>query len=746
MRVAHCLAIFAAISVEAHGSVENTSLVTTRLVAQGGPAPKQVTLSAVSIDSYFRPISRRGTYLDPPRLEVRKGVWTISALADGYWSLPRTVDASGGDVTVEIKVWPAGVLRGTLTGSTSKRRPPNEVSVSFQFAGLPKVGYLATEGCRTSGSVWQCSLPVGTLNVRIKPDGYVPRYFFNVGISPAVDTTVGLLTLERGVSIVGNLLEDSGAAALGARVELRSANGEPLIGSAPATTRSRGFFQLVAQSSGTFSVYGEVEGRSAHSALFTPTEGADELQLASPLYLKPAAALVVEVSPALDPEGNRWRLQLVRIDGRKARLLGSGGRADDGGRWKQPVVAPGQYWVGLATARGIKWRAVLFDAAPGVTTVNIEAQPCPLAGSLLIGKRPLKARLLFGGNNGATSIPAESDESGEFTTAVPCTEDLFAREWTVLVRWDDSSRTVTNVRLEGTPDGGARTKIVITDSRLTVRVVDERGVALSNPVLSILDKRGRTVEQALWSEEPTSERGRIVVPGLEYGSYVAIARTGPAAHAQEVAQTADPVAFDVSEASPERDLTITVKKNITVAGVVVDQDGVPLSGVDVRLLPSHAALMPMGVETTDPAGRFQVQLPSTTREVALAAWRYGFAYKIARVDLPLTEGIVIRMTRQGGTLILNHDRPVWEEPVAYVFRGGSFAAAAVLRNWATLHAELSAESGNRIVIPSMEPGTYSACRIDTIQLANVVATGVPPAIHCKSGQLVAGSELTLDTP
>lgn len=570
------------------------------------------------------PVVARGALRDMVRIRLDQGLWKLTVDADGYWSRPREVWVSG-DTDLTVPVWPAAVFRGRLGFRPGQGGPlPARLTASPELLGpKDRPGYVTTEACQVERTEWRCLLPAASLNVRVKPEGYVARYFNNVPLSPRTPTDVGLLLLERGASVAGRVVDPQGKAVPGARVELRAASGDPLGSPASATTDRIGFFQLLVPSPATFTVQASDGPRSAASAPFDIRE-ADEFLLSEPLALRVPLRLRVSLNPPSDPDGKPWRIRLVRVDGTEGKLVANDVVVSDQGSWTRSGLGPGTYLVAVSTSSGIRWTSKKFELAPESDLIEVQIDPCSLKGTIRLGGRPVRAHLVLGGHRGPVSIPFDSDEAGEFGGLIPCRDDLFTRQWKVDVEADEFRRTLQNVKVVEGLTGEVRVDLSLADSSLDVLVVDEQGVPVSDPLLTVVNAlRPDLMEQALGADPEKPGHSRLV--GLDDGSYYVSARAGGG--------VSDSVRCEITENSRHPTVRLVVRKQLELSGRVVANDGTPVPFATLVPIPIQATLQPVEEVASDAAGSFQIRLPDETRQLALTVRAYGMAYKIVRVNI-----------------------------------------------------------------------------------------------------------------
>lgn len=216
----------------------------------------------------------------------------MEAQADGFWAEEQVVfPGKSGQDAIRLRLFPTGVLRARIEPPRGES-PPKALAVRFQPApgtggktGLPKE---ATVSCPVREAVWECAVPAGRLDLRIKSEGLIPVYQWGTGVEPGKKKDLGALSLRRGASVAGWVqLEGGEPPARPVRVALSTQtaaysdtphDAERLRSLARETrTNERGFFQIEGVIPGSYVVTDE-KGRF-QGAL--PEEGTWPLALTS---------------------------------------------------------------------------------------------------------------------------------------------------------------------------------------------------------------------------------------------------------------------------------------------------------------------------------------------------------------------------------------------------------------------------------------------------------------------------------
>ena len=94
-------------------------------------------------------------------------------------------------------------------------------------------------------------------------------------------------------------------------------------------------------------------------------------------------------------------------------------------------MAAGTYRVALKSADGTLWlqRFVDLDAASGPLVLRLGS--VAVGGRVLLGGRPLRARLVFSDEAGGEPVTLTSDDDGRFQGALPTARETVESRWTV---------------------------------------------------------------------------------------------------------------------------------------------------------------------------------------------------------------------------------------------------------------------------------------------------------------------------
>lgn len=662
-------------------------------------------------------------------------VWRIEVVGDGVWGPPSIVSAGGASARVEV--WPTGRVAGMLL-PPQDARPPREVALRFASSRRLGTAHVPPTRivCPVEHTRFTCQLPAAAdLDLRVKAEGFVARYFWHRRVGPGEDLWLGPVPLVRGGSVAGWLVTERGEPPRPEqRVELTltpAAMTEARDGDATdergetATIHAGGFFQAVGVPPGRYvAKAAAVGGLRAESPPLTVVAGRDS-ELIEPLVLRPPIEAVVRIAPPTEPDGGAWRVDLQAAGRTVARPRS--GQTDAAGEWRVPALVAGRYMVVVRDHHGRRLHVEEVEVAAGDARVEVEIERVEVTGRVWLGDQPLAARVVFGGRNGAVSLATESDEDGRFagwvTREGPWRIDVSSAEPSVFRRFVD----VPIERVRG--QRVARLELRLPDTLLEGEVVDEHGRPVDGAMLVVLQ---------VPALEPLLDRrvraGRFGLRGLEPGTYRLQAVSG----AIDEQVRSDGVDVVLDEAAPYAHARLVLEAPLVVAGQVTSAWGAVV-GAEVFARPLDQPAFTLGISAhTDFEGRVRLRLPRSTRRVDLLVMAPGYA--LATVPAAAVDAgrpLHLQLSDAAGDLVLVLDRP-WElSPHPIVERQGHAIGIGMLEEW--IRRNGSQPVGDRVVVPRLPPGLYRACRPRADQ-----PSGIP---SCAEGVLNPGGvlELTLQS-
>ena len=657
-------------------------------------------------------------------------VWQIEVAAAGLWAAPVLLPPGADEARVEL--WRTGRVGGMLL-PPQDGPPPREIRLRFVSSRRLSSGPVppTTTVCPVEHTRFTCEVPAGAdLDLRIKVEGFASRFFWHRRVAPGEELSLGPVPLVRGGSVAGWVAgEDGGPPAEGQPIEVILSPAEGVAaGEAVGDERgetaaldAQGFFQVVGVMPGRYVAKASAAGGLRAESLPLTVLPDRDSELIEPLVLRPPLAALVRVSPAAEPAGGAWRVDL-QPEGRTVAVPRSG-RTDAAGEWRTDGLTAGRYLVVVRDARGRRLHVGSAEIDADESLVEIEIERVEVVGRVWLGDRPLAARVILGGRNGAVSLSFESDEEGRFTGWVPregpWRVDVVAGEPPVF-------RRLVDVAIER-PRGQrvARVEIRLPDTLLEGEVVDADGrpvgeatlLALQVPALEpLLDRRVRG--------------GRFALRGLAPGTYRLEAVSG----SLEEHVRSEAVDVILAEEAPYAHARLVLAPPLVVEGQVTSAwGGVPAAEVFARPLdqPPHT----LGISaTSDHEGRFRLRLPPGTQRADLEVMAPGYAFApFPGVGIDPQRPLALRLDETAGDLVLDLDRPWAQSPYPIVEHNGHAIGSGLLGEWMRRNG-LSSD-GRRVVVPRLPPGIVRVCR--------AVADEPRARLSCDHGVITAGGSLEL---
>ncbi|MGA8809363.1 MAG: carboxypeptidase-like regulatory domain-containing protein [Thermoanaerobaculia bacterium] len=677
------------------------------LLSAGSTQAGQITTTVVSPSVAARAVILRADRTDggAERLEhsvplpgtadfpLGKGLWELRVIDEHLWAAPVFMRSED---PIEIKVWPTVPLKGTTKGVTTLRAG---------FRPLEAGGAAGEVECSVKGESWMCAIPAGKYDLRFSSAGSAPEFRFDVTVRD--DPKPITLKFVPGASLSGRVEVVPGVKlpADGVIVTLTSAGGEGAVWKSEARSNAKGFFQFKGLAPGDYSIRGEATG-----GLTTQPEGIKMLaaaaaELNGSLLLDLPKKLTVTVFPRLDPYGNRWIVQMVSNNPRRARgeVLGES-PLSNAGDWTYPRLLAGAYSVAVLTSKGEVWKAQEVTVAQEDVSLAVAALSSTITGTITLGDRPLKTSLSFGGEGWPK---VESDSEGRFKGAIPPGEQ---EERTVLVEAETPRiRRTIRAPIQREESGSLHLDIKLSATTLMGHVVKQDGSTVPNALLTVSSLDGRYSDQA-WGEGD----GSFQVAGYEPGTYGVTADSGPEGKSRETT-----VVLRDGELT---EVELVVEKTETVRGRITIGD-VPVIAADIFAFPRDTSAPSIPHARSDVSGFFEVMLPPGTTTFDGLVIHPAFDVMFGRSTVQHEKQLNIRTQQIGGTVVVE-SRP--QNDLVVLLHGGAEMYASSL-------ADLAGGSiaAGRITLPRLEPGHYTACTLDK---------------KCVSGYLPPHGTLTLSLP
>jgi protocatechuate 3,4-dioxygenase beta subunit len=280
----------------------------------------------------------------------------------------------GEDVTIVVA--PEGSIRGTVT---LDGEPVDSYAIALSTFG-PGLSFAMVEPGAAGGTFVREQVPAGTFALAIFGPDFVTRELEDVRVEPGKTLDLGVIEVERGRTIAGQVLDDTGRAVAGARVVVGDRGIELAVDDRWTDDwerRKLGDAMAITGADGRFEIRGV--GPQAKIIAAHPDVGRSEPILASDnevsIELKRTGRLVGRVREV--PAGEHTS---VRARG-PGEGYGNTQMADASGRFEFPALVPGRYEVFVDPYKLGEPDVVEVEIRAGQTT-TIELDGPPLnAGS-----------------------------------------------------------------------------------------------------------------------------------------------------------------------------------------------------------------------------------------------------------------------------------------------------------------------------------------------------------------------------
>jgi hypothetical protein len=674
-------------------------------------------------------------------------LWSLRFECPGLWSMTEAVFVAD-PTEVWVRLWPRALLTGRIAVARGERLPKSlmvrltpTLDRQTRAAGsglLPET----TISCPVDEGRWSCAIPATPLDVRLRASGFVSHYLWGVRPEPGAELSIGTLALVRGASLSGWVVAEDEAKVGDVRVTLSPQTGPvseatheaTAVRSLTESADERGFFHFEGIPPGRFIVQARRgDHRSGEVALTVLPD--QEAVLRESLVLQPLMKLEVRLEPPLDPWGKPWEVKL-REGGDFSAVLGIGHpvrSTEIEGRFRVEKLPAGDITLRVADHRGTVFLMTSHPVDPDHRLIDLEVPVLAVTGRVTLGREPLAARLWFGTRRGAVSIPATSDDEGEFSGFLPR-----PGSWVVEVEGIDRRiRRALETEVEPGEDGEAVVEIELPDTVFEGTVVTELGEPIEGALVSpvFIGPEAEPVPSIF-----TDELGLFHYEGLSPGPIFVEAQTSKLA-------TGTVLVF-VPQEGRTAPVRLVARPIRIVRGVVRSPQG-PVAGAQITIQTVGHRLNPSGdLTTTDGQGEFQFRLPQAVGEVLIGVLAPGFAVRTYRTPVG-DDPLIIPVDSLGGDLLLagaldEAGTTPWSDRSIFVLHQGSSLLFTRLFQWALLHGERVGPDGV-LRVPMVEPGEYTACLGSYLEMERSLLGG-GLVERCASGILHPLGELRLAIP
>jgi hypothetical protein len=654
----------------------------------------------------------------PRELELPVGMYAVSVAGDtGFWATPRNVYVGQPANVVSLELHRAIVLRGRFKPLRRTRQPPEAATARVVIDDDQDP---VETPCRLQGWSWQCEVPASTRHLSIKAVGYIARHWWDLHLTG--DRDLGDVELKSGASFIGRVSLPRDRHKDLREVKIRLSRSSAASSRSPETKAEAaavvrhpnedGFFHFDGVPPGEYSVRASLSGLTSQARTVRISENL-EAELRTPLLLEPPLTLDVAVTPARDANGESWSLELSREmetqnvveTVRYLRLSADGGasvRNLPAGRYHLTVRDGSQ--------NAIARRAVVLP--DDGTFVELSAGTYRLTGRLMFGERPLRATIWLGGEYGIPSVAVESGDDGRFEAVLPHDFLDVIPEVTVRADLPPVKTSLADVRVQERGDGEKALQIVLPDTAIFGRVVDESGAPVPDAMVDVTPASGGLIQIEVRQDGAFDLHG--VSPGPVWISAAA-----------DRGRRSDSVKVTVGgDSGPTDPVVLVVRKARGFRGRVMSAGGA-VAGAAVYVFPAHERGFAASRLGTDVDGTFEATIPPGSASVDVFISAPGFALTFVRrtvseeiVDLPVTQAaaeLVVEFERSAEDVAMNR----WPT----VAHGGATRELAMLLAVDARASELTSERSWKIRFPEIEPGDYTFCRASSCTAVSLAPYG-----------------------
>ncbi|HVO52685.1 MAG TPA: carboxypeptidase regulatory-like domain-containing protein [Thermoanaerobaculia bacterium] len=585
-------------------------------------------------------------------------------------------------------------------------RPVTEFQVTAQndrsSSGANRVNPVRQDVSSESGEFALENVPATLLEVRVVAKEYQPARIGGIALEEGETRSGVELTLSRGVSLQGRVLDARSGAPL-PDIDVR-ADGAP----SGATTDADGSFEIGGLPPGKVRV-------TASGSDYTPASQVVEAgENAAPVELKlsaGASVAAIVVSPGGEPQAGA---QAVLTQAGQNSYNGTKATAGPDGRLLFSHLAPGRYTLtaGIAGryAKPVDLTLEADQTRDGVRVVIGGGATVLVTVTGLSPEERSQVSVFLSTNASNGSTRELPDGRFEALDVAPGPTGVYAR---VGLSMDPTGKSVS--RSVTVPEEGTIEVELPFEAGFTLTVHVQRD---GQPVEGAwVNARPALPENGTFGSAATDASGSCRLTGLKAGSFhvfVYSMATSSAAPEQKV------------DVNGDQTLEFTLPAGRLAGRVVASGSSQPLADVQITVSPTNTGGSFMSHSaTTDSAGQFQFS-GLDAGPLSLTAQKKSYLVETRTVSPDAAEDFVIEMTRGDGLDVTARDG-ILGTPLgsfsAQVFDGAGTALTA---------AYVQLDSTGRGEIPSLKPGSYSI-------LAS--ANGYAPSAY--DGVTVPGSGLTV---
>lgn len=593
-----------------------------------------------------------------------------------------------------------------LRGRVIADKPPASLTIALRS------GTMTTEVmCAIEEGQFECAVPAGVFDLRIKSRGYIPHFRWGVALRAGHTTLLEPMKFVAGAALTGYVQLPKTHSTV-------KIHAKPVPGSVPfgaqarvsalaltAVPNAKGFFAIDGIPPGDYDVVAEAGELVSFPRRVRVIHGV-EAELAKALVLLRPEAVGIAITPPVDPNGAPWHAQIRDASGDVvgAMTVGSNGVA------RFTHVVPGDYRI-VVISNETHWADEALNVTPSMPQTQIRIPLTAVRGTLHAGERPLEATLQFGGAHSSVSVPIRSNGEGEFAGVLPHGGDWIVEVASTRMHVEVKDAQLLDIKIPANHVAG---QVLLDGAPVPTALVTLRAADAVSQV-----NAGDDGSFEFQNVTP----GRIELRAEHHGGF----------QSDVVSETlADDASLD--------DVALDLRSSPYLEGVVVSGAG-PVPGATVyafSLSDRDPNITPVACSAD---GRFRVRLSPGTRDAGVLVAAAGFAFRCVRVGVT-GEPVTIALAQDGGGLALAFTNPPSKAPV--IVHGGVPIYFGVASAWST--AQGGEIGDKRAVIANFEPGDYIVCmptrRVDTLALWS----GQRPADQCVSGILAPHGELRVTVP
>jgi hypothetical protein len=664
----------------------NASSVTLTFIP---PRDEEATIELrqlTRVADYEKPptITRRLRASGQVSLEMPEGHWALSVVSPSLWHRTQTFSVFSAPETLEVPLRSASLVTGSLQ-TTDKADLPASVRLTFDEND-------GAATCPVTNGKFECRVPAGTVDLRLRSAGYVTRFFWRKTVSPEAALDLGVVTLVRGATLIGRVEVERGSV-VREPIQVRA---KGVAESLAATVERDGIFHIDGIAPGKYDVRGISGAQLKSQIVSVEVKALANAEIREPLRLQRPKTLRVLVVPPFDPHNHAWRVEFDR------RL----NNASIGGEWTATQLQAGKYELRVLASDQNIWHQESVEVADADLTLNILITPTIVHGLVARGGRKVAAHVEL--SDDRSEIAFDSDEEGRFTGAVP----LATAEWSVKVSADAPpiSYKLEHVRPSHREDSNdVDLAIALPNTAISGTVVDEAG-APQSAIVNISGDSG-------FQQVRTADDGSFFLSALPAGKY--------GVQASVFLKESDPQDVDLSDGSVTDGVKLVVKDVEKIHGRVISDFG-PVPGATVVITPTNVPARMTPVNVTDEEGEFSTYVPHGTGEVNLFVAAPGYALKF--FHSPMHRGLLtIPVGQSGGAMrVPKHGGST----TPYLFHIGAIESVTGM-----LWTSAVRDEGETYLLPAIDAGAYSLCYLSNEEASVARASMTLPPGHCQSAFL-----------